>query len=90
MVHLNFIGLWRGQDGTVSVVTYCGVQTPVDARDFYLLCTCLDWPRGPPILYAMGSGGGSFLGVMWLSVVLTAHPCLVPRLRMNGDIFLCQ
>jgi hypothetical protein len=60
MVYLNLIGLWRSQDGIVSVVTYCGVQTPVDARDFYLLRTCLDWPRGPPTLSAMGSGGGLF------------------------------
>jgi len=34
MVHLKLIGLWRGQDGTFSVVTYCGVQNTVDARDF--------------------------------------------------------
>ena len=34
MVHMNLIGLWRGQDGIVSVVTYCEVQTPVDARVF--------------------------------------------------------
>ena len=34
MDHLNLIGLLRGQDGRVSVVTYCGVQKPVDARGF--------------------------------------------------------
>jgi hypothetical protein len=34
MVHLNVVGLWRGQDGIVSVVTYCGFQTSVDSRDF--------------------------------------------------------
>jgi len=34
MVHLNLIGVWRDEDGTVSVVTYCGMQNPMDARDF--------------------------------------------------------
>jgi len=34
MVYLKLIGHWSGQDGTVSVVTYCGVQNTVDARDF--------------------------------------------------------
>ena len=33
MVHLKLIGLWSGQDGTVSVVINVGFKT-VDARDF--------------------------------------------------------
>jgi len=44
MIHFNLIGLWRGQDGTVSVVNYCGVQTPVDARDFIFSVLVLTGP----------------------------------------------
>jgi len=63
---------------------------PSGCKRFSLLHTCLDWPRGPPTLFAIGSVGGCFLGMMWLSVVLTTHRCLVPRLRMNGYILLWQ
>jgi hypothetical protein len=43
VVHLNLTGLWSGQDGIVGVMTGCGVQTPVSARDF-IFSALLEWP----------------------------------------------
>ena len=34
------------------------VSNPSGCKRFFLLCTCLDWPRDPPTLFAMGMGGG--------------------------------
>ena len=52
----------RCQDGTVSVESYCGDSKPSGCKRFSLLHTCLDWPRGPPTLFAIGSVGVLFPG----------------------------
>jgi len=60
MLHLNLIVLWRGQDGMVSVVTYCGVQNPVDARDFIFSVLVWTCPGAHP--HSLQWEGGLFLG----------------------------
>jgi hypothetical protein len=81
MVHLNLTGLWRGQDGTVSVMAYCGVQTPVDAKD--IICSLSRLAQGPTYPLCNGSlgGGGLFPGRDVAECVIDRPPLSSAKVR---------